>query len=303
LLAAGIVITGWGWRARIRCWDPWVKSPLNPILAGNDSWKCPGHGSIVADEQGRFWLLYHAYSTSTSVYTGREAMLDEVKFGTDDWPTINSGRGPSAKSPSPFRAPQKKREALSFYDHFIGDKLNPGWQWPQDKEPDYKVSVSHLVLSGHPGHPTNELAAVLARSTLTGDYKSTAEIEAGQLQPGVSAGLAVIGDGHNALGLAVGDGKLTVWSREKGGLKVHLQADAPKSEKVFLRVTAVNGVDFHFESSPDGSTWTPIGENLTGISLPPWDRSMRLALTVEGPDAASAQFDSFRIMQTAPAAR
>jgi xylan 1,4-beta-xylosidase len=279
---------------------PWEKNPANPILAGNDTWKCPGHGSIISDDKGRYWLLYHAYATSTSVYTGREAMLDEVKFGGDGWPTINSGRGPSVKAPSPFGARQQKREALSFYDHFIGSKLHPGWQWPQDKEPVYKVEVSHLILSGHPDHPTNELAAVLARSTLTGDYKSTAEIESGKLEPGVSAGLAVIGDAHNALGLAVGDGKLTLWSRDKKGLTVSTQVDAPTAPKVFLRVTARNGVDFHFDVSVDAATWTPVGQNLTGMSLPPWDRSIRLALTVDGPGAASAEFDSFRITQSVP---
>ena len=36
---------------------PWEKNPANPILAGNNDWKCPGHGSIVADEKGRYWLL------------------------------------------------------------------------------------------------------------------------------------------------------------------------------------------------------------------------------------------------------
>ena len=77
---------------------PWEKNPANPILTGNDDWKCPGHGSIVADERGRYWLLYHAYSARSSVYTGREAMLDEVMFGTNDWPTINEWQGTERES-------------------------------------------------------------------------------------------------------------------------------------------------------------------------------------------------------------
>ena len=39
---------------------PWEKDPSNPILAGNETWKCPGHGSIVQDERGRYFFLYHA---------------------------------------------------------------------------------------------------------------------------------------------------------------------------------------------------------------------------------------------------
>ena len=50
---------------------PWEKNPANPILAENDQWKCPGHGSIVDDAQGRYWLMYHAYDAASFVFTGR----------------------------------------------------------------------------------------------------------------------------------------------------------------------------------------------------------------------------------------
>ncbi|WP_437728507.1 glycoside hydrolase family 43 protein [Sorangium sp. So ce861] len=61
--------------ARLR--GPWEKHPANPILTGNDVWKCPGHGSVVDDGGGRFFLLYHAYSAEDSVYVGRQGLLDE----------------------------------------------------------------------------------------------------------------------------------------------------------------------------------------------------------------------------------
>ncbi|HEX3451921.1 MAG TPA: glycoside hydrolase family 43 protein, partial [Solirubrobacteraceae bacterium] len=40
---------------------PWEKCPRNPILAGNEAFRCPGHGAPVADAQGRWFYLYHAY--------------------------------------------------------------------------------------------------------------------------------------------------------------------------------------------------------------------------------------------------
>ena len=52
---------------------PWQKNPANPILAGNAVWKCPGHGSVVQDKQGRCWFLYHAYSAKGTIFTGRVA--------------------------------------------------------------------------------------------------------------------------------------------------------------------------------------------------------------------------------------
>ncbi|HVG19858.1 MAG TPA: glycoside hydrolase family 43 protein, partial [Blastocatellia bacterium] len=53
---------------------PWEKNLANPILKGNDEWKCPGHGSIVSDATGRDFLLYHSYRAGDFVYVGRQAL-------------------------------------------------------------------------------------------------------------------------------------------------------------------------------------------------------------------------------------
>ncbi|HZV36260.1 MAG TPA: family 43 glycosylhydrolase [Verrucomicrobiae bacterium] len=279
---------------------PWEKNPRNPILLGNDVWKCPGHGSIVEDERGRYWLLYHSYSTRSSVYTGREAMLDEVKFGPDDWATIDDGKGPSVEAPSPYGVKQTDRN-LGFAENFKERQLRFGWQWPQNLEPNYELRDGHLVLSGEPAHAIDSLDAVLARATLTGDYTAITEIEAADLPEGCCAGLSAFGDPNNAIGLSEGDGKLILWRRDHGDYARLTESEAPKAKKVFLRLTAKDGYQFHFASSTDGVHWLPIGENLTGKNLPPWDRSLRVALTVEGSKTARAEFDSFRLTPDAAA--
>jgi beta-xylosidase len=80
---------------------PWEKAPSNPILAGNGAWRCPGHGSMVEDPDGRVWLLYHAYAQTGFVATGREMLLDEVVFAANGWPAINGGKGPTTRAPAP----------------------------------------------------------------------------------------------------------------------------------------------------------------------------------------------------------
>ena len=59
---------------------PWERNPANPILSGNDDWKCPGHGSLVTLRDGRTFLLYHAYHPRDFEYAGRQALLDEVTW-------------------------------------------------------------------------------------------------------------------------------------------------------------------------------------------------------------------------------
>ena len=73
------------------------------------------------------------------------------------------------------------------------------------------------------------------------------------------------------------------------------QSDLPASAKAYLRLSATSGQNFQFSASVDGTNWTTIGEKLRGNTLPPWDRSVRIALSVGGPAPAEAVFDSFRM--------
>ncbi len=273
---------------------PWEKNPDNPILAFNGKWKCPGHGSIVTDERGSYWLLYHAYSVRSSIYTGREAMLDEVKFDNDDWPTIHVGMGPSLQAFSPYGAVQSQKD-LNFYEDFSEKNLRTGWQWPQNQEPTYKLRDGELVLSGRREYATNAFQAVFARSTLTSDYTAVTEIDAASLRKGNSAGLSAFGDANNAMGLSLGNGKLTLWRRIHGALTQLGQVDAPDAKKIQLRLVTRDGFKFTFATSTDSVKWNTVGDDQSGKGLPPWDRSVRIALTLEGDKNARAAFRAFHL--------
>ncbi len=276
---------------------PWEKNPANPILAGNTTWKCPGHGSIVQDEQKRYWLLYHAYSAKDFIYTGREALLDEVIFGTNGWPTINDNHGPSMRARSPFLKTQTLE--ASFKDNFRAKKLRPGWEWPQENEPVFQIKSGEIDLSPR-SSDTNLMAAVLARSTQSGDYTATAVLDLSSLKPGAAAGLATIGDPANAIGVAVRRDGLFLWRCDKGRYQNLGRADAPEASHVHLRLWTTNGKTFRFEVSPDGKQWTTVGGIQHGDNLPPWDRSLRVGLTVGGVEGAKARFVSFEMRPAHP---
>jgi beta-xylosidase len=273
---------------------PWEKNPANPILAGNVAWKCPGHGSIVQDEQGRYFLLYHGYSTTGTIFTGREALLDEVIFGADDWPTINQGMGPSISAISPLAAVQKDLSAASFSDNFAGDKLGTGWQWPQQREPRYRLADGKLHLSSG-ALRTNFLSAVLARLTTALDYVVTTSIETSMLQTNASAGVCAFGDMDNAAGAAVQNGSIIVWRRERGQIRELSRQPRLAGDRLFLRLESRRGFHFQLAASADGVRWTPCGEAADAKNLPPWDRAVRVALTAGGGAGAEGVFESFSI--------
>jgi len=128
---------------------PWEKAPTNPLLAGNEAWRCPGHGSIVADDDGRYWLLYHAYAQKGFVATGRQMLLDEVVFGADGWPSINGGKGATTRAAAPALA-RNQKDVTHFREDFGADVRNglpPGWQWPIARQPVAHVAGGFLTLT------------------------------------------------------------------------------------------------------------------------------------------------------------
>lgn len=277
---------------------PWEKNPRNPILGSNETWKCPGHGSIVRDPQGRDLLLYHAYHSGTFVYVGRQGLLDEVKWN-DDWPTINSGRGPSTNAAAPW-ATKPQQLPGAFVDQFTSPALRPEWQWPQNNQPRVRIDREGkglLMLSpGKPEYAKDVAGGVLAIKTISGDYTARALLRVSELKAGIHAGLSAYGDRENALGLSIQDQKATVWRRQRNKHEVLSTKEAPAGSDLQLRMDATGGHRFRFSLSPDGKQWTQVGEmDVEGQHLPPWDRGVRVALTVGGAEDATAAFDWLRL--------
>lgn len=276
---------------------PWEKCPSNPLLIGTDMWKCPGHGSVVRDKDGRDWLLYHAYQADPFIYVGRQGLLDPVTW-KDGWPVINEGKGPSTTvaAPAALRAQQP---LVDFRDEFTGGKLQPQWQWPQDMDPKVSVAAGKLRLSAVPRRPDAMASAVVAVRTTTGNYVAETSVDVLSLDKTRSGGLSAYGDHDNALGASVKDGKLLVWKRQRGKEQILSTNTVPGGETVFLRMKAAGGHRFTFSASGDGRSWTALGDNVAveGKYLPPWDRGIRVAL-VAGGNTPEAVFGPLRVTQT-----
>jgi len=280
-----------------RLLGPWEKNPQNPILKGNETWKCPGHGSIVSDQAGRDFLLYHAYQNNDFVYVGRQGLLDQVEW-KNDWPIINAGRGPSEHARVAFGSGEPKRFD-TFKDEF--QTRLPGWQWPQANEPLVRIESARggrLLLSPNEQEVNNPIGAVYARSTTSGNYVAQTTIDMRGLTGGAVAGLSAYGDGENAIGVIIGDGRVELWLRRKNTREVLQTSNAPSAGIVFLRMTASEGHRFRFAFSSDQIHWREIGEEIDGSFLPPWDRGVRVALTAGGKPGMTARFEWLTIEPT-----
>jgi xylan 1,4-beta-xylosidase len=262
---------------------PWEKCPQNPILDRNKTWKCPGHGT-VAEMDGRWFLLHHAYYAESHEFVGRQGLLSEFTWNAEGWPEFEN-RSPQAPAPTNVRA-------LNVDDEFEGDTLSLDWQWPIGTPPVTKVRDGQLLLGARP----QRLGALLARRTHVATYKAATTLDFEALPAGTYAGLVASGDPYNALALVAGDGKLQIWHMKAGKLQTLVQVFVEPCPALTLRLEVWGGQRYRFAYSTDGATWQPLPtENFTvnGTYLPPWDRGVRVGLLAQGPRKSVAKFSNF----------
>jgi beta-xylosidase len=244
---------------------PWEKNPANPILDDNATWQCPGHGSIVTTPEGRDFLLYHAYRKRSEAFIiGREALLDEVKWGENGWPTINEGRGPSGTAPAPLEKASTRTAQTEFFDGFTSPQLDASWQWPMFSENGARIDAAsgHLILvpvSSSLPSADPQTGAVLAQRTMSGNYVATTLLDARGLQGQASAGLAAYSWRNDAVGVSVGGGNIFVWRRDGKDRQTPAQAIAPSAPSIYLRMTVADGEQFRFAFSTNGRDWKELG--------------------------------------------
>jgi arabinan endo-1,5-alpha-L-arabinosidase len=78
--------------------EPFGGPPGSLILAKRGIWHAPGHNSVIRDENGRDWMVYHAVDVNRprtkpgdDVNTRRILLIDPIEW-RDDWPLLD---GPS----------------------------------------------------------------------------------------------------------------------------------------------------------------------------------------------------------------
>ncbi|MFD2146767.1 family 43 glycosylhydrolase [Mucilaginibacter antarcticus] len=236
----------------------WEKFSKNPILAGNDVWKCPGHGTVVSDTKGNDIFMYHAYNAESGVYVVRQTLISQLEWTSEGWPIIKQGAD---------ILHTEGKTSLNFSDDFT--KLASSWRWPVEHEPAYKSANGLLALTAMPVSNNNKTGAVLAQATLSYSYEATAAVK---VTAGVATGLSTFGDINNAIGLSVYKGNLMLWKVQRNTRTVIAQTKAPAASSLQFKVTVHQGKALQYAFSADGKKWTNIGATLDGSFLPPWDR-------------------------------
>jgi beta-xylosidase len=271
---------------------PWEKYAGNPVLRGDQAWKCPGHGTVVTTADNRYFYLHHAYSATDFTFTGRQGLLSELVWNEQTgWPAFRYGTAPPVQAESPVGAPQQLEPGLST--HFAGDDAPLPWVWDVSQpEPRFGTGGGGLQVSAsHTGQPAGSFLGLVVKK---GTYTFSATITP---RDQVLQSVCVYGDAHNAMGLGAGKDSLELWQVKEGNRQVLRKVPLPPgSQAITLRVRGRPGGSYEFGWGPGAAAEQPLSQpTLDGAFLPRWDRAPRVGISVRGKPDARGMVRSVRL--------
>jgi beta-xylosidase len=184
---------------------PWENSPYNPILrtrSAAEHWWSKGHGTLVEDIAGHWFMVYHAYENGF-YNLGRQTLLEPIEWTADGWFRTSS---PDAAQPIRKPAGEALAHGFSYSDDFSTDRMGLQWSFYKGSVADrdrYRYEAQSLVINAKGTSPADSSPLWF----VTGDHAYEVEVEI-DADPGATAGLLLfynqrlyVGLGYSATNL------------------------------------------------------------------------------------------------------
>ena len=232
---------------------PWENSPYNPVLRtwhDTDNWWSKGHGTLIDDKDGNWWIVYHGYGNNLHTL-GRQTLIEPIEWTADGWYKTTADRE--------LPAPEKANPAVkNISDNFSDNQL--GWQWTFWKEysPE-SVSIKNNRLSLKAKGNTPADARLLLTTATDKSYMTQVKVD---LSKNTSSGLMLFYN-EKAYSGVVSNGKT---------FTIYYNADSIKTvpdrfgKEFFLRILN-QGNNCTFSASKNGRDWTILAENVDVSAL------------------------------------
>ena len=225
---------------------PWENSPFNPIIHTEnktDEWWSQGHGTIVDDSNGNYWIMYHGYEKFFHTL-GRQTLMLPVQWTDDNWFRVPQGIRSSDKIRKPALPYSLASATLS--DDFTKDKPGLQWQFYKKYRPErIGLREGKLIFTAE-GNSFDDSSPLLVNPS---DKKYEIQVEY-TIDEGVTAGLCLFYNEAANARIAVDTTQITVFiqknvkSREK---------NYPGKHGYLRIINDENEVSFY--SSTNGRDW------------------------------------------------
>lgn len=207
---------------------PWEFSPHQPLLrtkSRDETWHSKGHGHLVDDIRGDWWIIYHAYEKDYH-NQGRKLLLEPIEWGEDGWPRTVEGVQCHRPIRKPAGSPIPSGMALS--DDFSGSGF-PLWKCEGDADNTrYQISDGALSMKGM-GNCVGESMPLLIT---VGDHSWTAETKV-EVSKGCEAGLILSYSSQFYNGISLKNGVISLYRNGQSFPNTHTQVN---TDTLFLRM-------------------------------------------------------------------
>lgn len=258
---------------------PWTKYGGNPALFGDDTWKCPGHGTVVVTPDNRYFYLHHAYNGVDFTFTGRQGILSELIWNENlKWPAFRYGKNPPAQAESPMQT--SPVASFNLFINYEKDTLKAPWVYDVSfPKPEYTVENGALRIENkNTAHTGN----VLGLTVKKGNYIFTAQVVA---DDDLTQNIVVYGDANNTVGYGIRKNNIALWQIKDGVYEVIKSQEIPEKFKdIILKLQSRYGRFYEF-------SWEVKGQKIDSLTssvrmeaawLSRWDRAPRVGISVSG---------------------
>jgi arabinan endo-1,5-alpha-L-arabinosidase len=166
-----------------------------PVISMNGNrWVGTGHNSVITDEAGKDWFVYHAIDRNQALLSepnplriNRRPMLIDRLTWEGGWPSVRAGRwasddpqpapvtyagGRRAREPKPARDDRPTALLREFSDEFEDGRADAPWSWIRGPGTGTQRMPGHLGLDTDAGDIAegSNNAPVLVRPAPAGDF-------------------------------------------------------------------------------------------------------------------------------------
>lgn len=265
---------------------PFENSPYNPIVhtdSRNERWWSQGHGTLVDDIEGNYWIIYHGYEKAFHTL-GRQTLLLPIEWTEDNWFRVPEGVNSNDFLPKPAGKPSVDGTELS--DDFTNEELGLQWQFFKNYNTERMMLSDGKLTLKATGNSFIDSPPLLVNSS---DKSYEVKVEY-TIDDDVTAGLTLF---YNELGNA----RIAVTKKD---FSVYVQKSLKCSEENqignhgYLRIlNEDNEVSFYF--SADGEKWKKADRSLdmTGYNHNVFAQFLSLRAGIYAFGGGKVMFDNF----------
>ncbi len=226
---------------------PWENSPHNPIVhtySADELWWSKGHGTLVDDPDGNWWIVYHAYEKAAHTL-GRQTLIDPIEWTENGWFRLDKTRDPLDADPS--------FAGMELSDDFSSKDLGLQWTtWGKFREQDFELKDDSLYVMGHGSSPKD--GRKLLVTVPDRNYQVQVQVN---VENGGSGGLILFYRESVFAGITADEQQFTVY--KNAGEKQTFENRYGK--QFFLRI--INQKDLcTIQVSGDGTKWATVADLL-----------------------------------------